>query len=116
MTNRARTPPNVHPEDLPRIVNLALGQNHVLELIANGAPLAGTLDALVRFLEREVPEMLCSILLLDQDGIHLRHGAAPSLPAAYARATDGARIGPRAGSCGTAAFLNQRVVVADTQT
>jgi diguanylate cyclase (GGDEF)-like protein/PAS domain S-box-containing protein len=116
MTNRARTPPNVHPEDLPRIVNLALGQNHVLELIANGAPLAGTLDALVRFLEREVPEMLCSILLLDQDGIHLRHGAAPSLPAAYARAIDGARIGPRAGSCGTAAFLNQRVVVADTQT
>ena len=34
----------------------------------------------------------------------LRHGAAPSVPAEYARALDGVAIGPEVGSCGAAAF------------
>lgn len=99
---------------LPRLVNLARGQNSILELIAAGAPLVDTLTALVRFIEQDLPDMLGSILLLDADGVHLRHGAAPSLPPAYSAAIDGASIGPRAGSCGTAAFLKQQIVVTDT--
>src|SRR5262245_10918887 len=91
-------PATIAPDELPGIVNLALGQNQILELIANGSPLADTLDALLRFLERDVPEMLCSVLLLDPDGVHLRHGAAPRLPDEYMRAIDGAAIGPCAGS------------------
>ena len=101
------------PEDVSRLVNLALGQNEILERVANGSPLQETLSALLLFLERDVPEMVGSILLLDEDGVHLRHGAAPSLPDAYSKAIDGAPIGPRAGSCGTAAFLKEQVVVAD---
>jgi GAF domain-containing protein len=96
-----------------RVVSLAVGQIRVLELIASGAPLSETLDALLIFLERDVPEMLCSLLLLDEGGQHLRHGSAPSLPPAYCRAIDGAPIGPRAGSCGTAAYLRRQVVVTD---
>ena len=57
--------------------------------------------------------MLASIVLLDEDGIHLRHGAASRLPAAYCRAIDGIPIGPRAGSCGTAMHRRQPVIVED---
>jgi PAS domain S-box-containing protein len=59
---------------------------------------------------------LASILLLDEDGIHLRHGAAPSLPRAYSNAIDGAAIGPKAGSCGTAAYRGTPVIVSDIST
>src|SRR5262249_37667550 len=54
-----------------------------------------------------------SILLLDPDGLRLRHGAAPSLPKSYVDAIDGASIGPVAGSCGTAAYRNEPVIVGD---
>src|SRR5438105_6442713 len=57
--------------------------------------------------------MLASVLLLDADGVHLRHGAAPGLPETYVRAIDGAAIGPSAGSCGTAAYRREPVFVSD---
>ncbi len=90
------------------------GQKEVLELITQDAPLPAVLDKLVRVAEgQSVEGMLASILLLDPDGRHLRHGAAPSLPAAYNEAIDGVAIGPNVGSCGTAAFRKQPVVVTD---
>ncbi len=92
------------------------GQKQVLEMIATGAALAGTLDKLLRVIEAQAPEMLCSILLLDADGLHLRHGAAPSLPKEYLQAIDGGAIGPSAGSCGTAVFRRQAVIVEDIAT
>lgn len=54
-----------------------------------------------------------SVLLVDADGKHLRHLAAPSLPPAYNAAADGLEIGPAAGSCGTAAYRAEEVIVAD---
>ena len=66
------------------------GQKRALELIVEGAPLAAVLDALVHTVEeRSVHGALASILLLDDDGLHFRHGAAPSLPDSYNRAIDG---------------------------
>ena len=58
--------------------------------------------------------MLTSILLLE--GSTLRHGAAPNLPPAYCSAIDGSEIGPREGSCGTAAFFGRPVYVTDIDT
>src|SRR5262249_57835918 len=58
----------------------------------------------------------CSVLLLDESGRQLLHGSAPSLPAAYNAAVDGLEIGPGAGSCGTAAYRNEPVVVVDIAT
>lgn len=100
----------------PRLLSLALEQSRIIELIATGSPLEKTLDALLRFLEQEAPDMLCSVLLVDPDGGHLRHGAAPSLPAEYCRAIDGYPVGPSAGSCGTAAYRREQVVVSDIET
>jgi len=57
--------------------------------------------------------MLCSVLLLDADGVTLRDGAGPSLPQEYRRAVDGVKIGACAGSCGTAIYRKQPVVVSD---
>ncbi|MFZ4624547.1 MAG: bifunctional diguanylate cyclase/phosphodiesterase, partial [Rhodoferax sp.] len=71
------------------------------------------LEALVRGIEQIDPRMLCSILLLSSDGQRLGRGIAPSLPDFYNAATDGVPIGIGAGSCGTAAFTGQPVIVAD---
>jgi diguanylate cyclase (GGDEF)-like protein len=60
--------------------------------------------------------MLCSILLLDSEGKHLLQGAAPSLPDFYNSAIDGIEIGDGVGSCGTAAFRGERVIVNDIAT
>ena len=56
------------------------GQRRVLEMVATQAPLAESLVALVRLVEAQIPDMVASVLLLDGEGIRLRHGAAPSLP------------------------------------
>jgi diguanylate cyclase (GGDEF)-like protein/PAS domain S-box-containing protein len=94
---------------------VAEGQNGILEMIASGAPLPETLDSLLRLIESSMPEVLGSILLLDADGKRLRHAAAPSLPPAFCRSIDGEPIGPSAGSCGTAAFRRDRVIVEDIE-
>jgi signal transduction histidine kinase len=88
------------------------GQHCVLEMIANGSPLSGVLDGLVRLVESQL-EGTCSVLLLDEDGATMRHGAAPNLPPEYMSAIDGVAIGPNAGSCGTAMYTRRRVIVRD---
>jgi diguanylate cyclase (GGDEF)-like protein/PAS domain S-box-containing protein len=106
----------VHAEiERQREEALRIGQNRILELIATSSPLETVLDALTRLIESQFDGLLCSILLLDQDGKHLRHGAAPSLPKEYVEAIDGEQIGPCAGSCGTAMYRRKPVIVSDIQ-
>ncbi len=88
----------------------------VLERIARNDPLPAILAEIVALVEAESGDALCSVLLLDRDGRHLRHGAAPRLPESYNRAIDGVAIGPTVGSCGTCAFTGRRVIVEDIQT
>ena len=59
---------------------LAAGQAELLEFVAGGAELPRVLEKVARFVEEHGGDVLASILLLDRDGVHLRHGAAPSLP------------------------------------
>lgn len=87
----------------------------VLELIASDALLPVILETIVRSVEYDDPSMLCSIQLLDDDGKHLLSGAAPSLPDFYNVAIHGVEIGVGVGSCGTAAYTNERVIVNDIQ-
>lgn len=95
---------------------LLAGEKRLLEMVARGEPLPRILDALCRLIEEQSTGALSSILLLDPNGKTLRHGAAPNLPKAYVDAIDGASIGPSAGSCGTAAYLAQPVLVSDIAT
>jgi signal transduction histidine kinase len=93
----------------------AAEQLRILERMARGAPMTELLHALVRSIERH-GDGVCSILLLDTARGVLRHAAAPGLPAAFWQAIDGSRIGQAAGSCGTAAYLTQQVIVEDIAT
>jgi diguanylate cyclase (GGDEF)-like protein/PAS domain S-box-containing protein len=88
----------------------------ILEMLANGAPLPSILTSIVQSVEQENTDMLCSILLLDSQGKHLVNGIAPSLPDFYNEAIEGVEIGMGVGSCGTAAFTEERVIVEDIMT
>jgi GAF domain-containing protein len=92
------------------------GQARILQMIAANKPLGEILTSLVKLIEAESEDMLCSVLLLSEDGNHIRHGAAPSLPDAYVTAIDGAPIGPKNGSCGTAMYRGEPVIVSDILT
>jgi diguanylate cyclase (GGDEF)-like protein/PAS domain S-box-containing protein len=89
------------------------GQNHILEMMVKGEPLEKVLDELIKTVEKHCNQLICSILLVDDEGKRLLHGAAPSLSMDYNRQIDGIKIGPSAGSCGSAAYLKERVVVSN---
>ncbi len=91
-----------------------LAKHKVLELIAKEESFTTTLLAIIEMVESEKNNIKTSILLLE--GEHLVEGAAPSLPAEYNSIVNGIKIGHSVGSCGTAAYLNQRVIVSDIQT
>src|SRR6185295_6793639 len=100
-------------DERERAETVLAGEKGVLELIARGGSLPAILEALCRLVEDLSPGSVASILLVDADARRLRHGAAPSLPRSYIDAIDGIAIGPAEGSCGTAAYRNEPVMVAD---
>ncbi|MEZ4651791.1 MAG: ATP-binding protein [Candidatus Eisenbacteria bacterium] len=91
-------------------------QNNVLELLAYGEELSVVLETLVRGVESSQPEMLGSVFLYDPVRESLVDCVAPSLPAEYNEAIAVVPIGDGVGSCGTAAFRRERVVVSDIAT
>src|SRR2546428_747797 len=84
-----------------------------LKMILIGAPLNDVLTSIALLIEAHTQGALCSVFLLDEDGVHLRYAAAPHLSDEYRIATDGVSIGPHVGSCGAAAYLGQPVFVSD---
>src|SRR6266403_1255495 len=95
---------------------LLAGENRVLEMVAKGDSLADILDKLCLLVEEQSSGVLASTLLMDPNGKQLRHGAAPNLPKTYTEAIDGTFIGPAVGSCGTAAYRAEQVIVSDIAT
>ncbi len=87
-------------------------QNLVLELMATGVSLAQTTDTLCREVERLVPDAFCSVLTVDAEG-RLHPIGAPSLPPTFSEAIDGSPNGPNMGSCGTAVWRGEPVIVTD---
>lgn len=84
---------------------------------AAGDSLEAVLDRHLLAVEQSAEtELFTSILLLDEGGKHILHGAAPSLPTSYCEAIHGAAIGPSAGSCGTAAYTGHAIYVTDIAT
>ncbi|SSW68000.1 Oxygen sensor protein DosP [Achromobacter veterisilvae] len=90
-------------------------QRRVLQAMVNEASVVEVMNMVCREVERLAPEVAASVLRVDDAGL-LRPLAAPSLPAAYADALDGAAIGPQVGACGTSAFLGRPVIVPDIAT
>jgi diguanylate cyclase (GGDEF)-like protein/PAS domain S-box-containing protein len=99
-----------------RSESLHLGQAHLLKMIALGAPLAEVFSSLILLIEAHVPDVTGSILMLAPDGKHIVNGAAPNLDPAYCKLIEGAEIGPSMGSCGTAMWRGEPVIVSDIET
>src|SRR4029077_20225690 len=95
---------------------LLAGENRILEMLAKGDSLADILDNLCLLVEEQSSGVLASLLLMDPNGKQLRHGGAPNLPQTYTEAIAGAFIGPAVGSCGTAAYRVEQVIVSDITT
>ena len=100
-----------------RAEGVLASERTVLRLITRNTPLPELLDEVCRRAEALLGEgAVCSILLLDADGVRARVGGAPSLPAHFSAAIDGVAIGPGAGSCGTAMFERRMVTVENIET
>jgi PAS domain S-box-containing protein len=95
---------------------LLAGENRLLEMVAKGDSLPDILDSLCLLVEDQSSGVFAFILLMEPNGKRLRHGAAPSLPKAYTDAIAGLVIGPSVGSCGTAAYRAEQVIVSDIAT
>jgi PAS domain S-box-containing protein len=95
---------------------LLAGEKRLLEMVAKGDSLPAILDAICGLVEELCSGCLCSILLLDSSGKRLWHGAGPSIPKPYAQAIDGFVIGQNVGSCGSAAYRAEQVIVSDIAT
>ncbi len=89
-------------------------QRDVLEAIAQDRPLREVMELLCQRVEAIAPDIVCSILAVDEEQ-RLRPLAAPSLPAHFGQTIDGIAIGPKHGSCGTAAYRNEPVIVEDIE-
>jgi diguanylate cyclase (GGDEF)-like protein/PAS domain S-box-containing protein len=101
---------------LKRNEALAKGQQQALELAVAGAPLTDILDTLTRSAEEQSGgNIWASVLLMDNDGLHLRFGSGPSLPKAINQAVERFPIGPSTGSCGAAAYSGLPVIASDIE-
>ena len=91
-------------------------EKKIMEKIVADEPLKSTLETIALTIEKQIRNSFCSILLLDVDGIHLRHGAAPNLPKDYNLAIDGIAIGENTGIFGIAAYNKESIFVSDIAT
>jgi PAS domain S-box-containing protein len=107
---------NTDIEDRKRAEALLAAEKRTLEMIANGACLADILESLCETIDAQASNVKSAVLLMDADGMHLRPAAGPRFPKEFLEAITPVRIGPCVGSCGTAAFLKQRVIVSDIAT
>jgi GAF domain-containing protein len=96
--------------------SLLSAEKRTLFMIANGMSLPEVLDSLCRAIDAHAPGVISTVLLMDPDGKRLWPGAGPRFPADLIPAISPWPIGPNSGSCGTAAFLKQRVIISDVTT
>ena len=94
-----------------RTENFVYQQKTILKMIVTESPLPNILRQICLMVEEQAPDTLSSILICD--GLNLRVGASPNLPDSYLKVIDGIQMGPEAGSCGTAAYRKQRVIVSN---
>ncbi len=82
-------------------LDLLRAEARVLNMVAIGAGLAETLDALVAAVEAQEPGLRCGILITAEDGACFRRGVGATLPERYHAALDGISIlPPYLGACG----------------
>src|SRR5579863_339664 len=107
---------NTDIEDRKRAEALLAAEKRTLEMIAGGARLTDILERLCETIDAQASNIKSAVMLLDADGMHLRHAAGPRLAKGWIEAITPLEIGPTVGSCGSAAFTKHRVIVSDIAT
>src|SRR3984885_2753252 len=107
---------NTDIEDRKRAEALLAAEKRTLEMVASGARLVDILENLCDTIDTQANNIISTVLLMDADGMHLRPVAGRRIPRGWVETTGTLAIGPCRGSCGTAAFLKQRVIVSDIAT
>jgi PAS domain S-box-containing protein len=80
------------------------------------ASLKTTIDYFLSGLEKTFPNMICSVIMLNDDRQTIHHLSGPSLPEEYTHAINGIKIGPAVASCGSAIYRKERVITVDVET
>lgn len=88
----------------------------IFELLAQGGDLNDILYLVVKYIEMADPDFIGSIMLVDEEGKHLRSTCSPNLPEDYAAAVNGIEIGEGGGTCGTAVWRGETVIAEDVRT
>jgi len=96
--------------------SLLAAEKRTLEMIADGASLKEILDDLCHSIDVVVSPVISTVLLMDADGERLWHTAGTLVPREWLPVVSPLRIFPHAGCCGAAAFMKERVIVADVAT
>lgn len=91
-------------------------QAEVLEAVARGKPLAESMTLLCQRVEALAPDVICSVLQVDEQKCLRPLAASRSMPAPFSSSIDGVVIGPNTGSCGTSAWRGEPVEVTDIAT
>jgi formate hydrogenlyase transcriptional activator len=104
---------NTDIEDRKQAEALLATEKRTLEMIAGGACLTDILERLCETIDAQASNIKSAVMLMDADGMHLRQAAGPRVPKGWVEAITPLKIGPYVGSCGSAAFLKQRVIVSD---
>ncbi|SDG75237.1 EAL domain-containing protein [Pelagibacterium luteolum] len=101
--------------DITSSKRLQVFQRDVLDALARDIPLPELMHFICLQVEALAPDTCCTVLRVDEDH-RLRPLAAPSLPDHVSASVDGVEAGPRAGSCGTAVWRGEPVLVEDIAT
>lgn len=97
-----------------RRMTLLESQRQVLALVIDQAPLSEILDTLVRLVEEQVDGMFCAVLIADAEQQRLHIASAPKIPRDFIdRTNEFLSIGPKSGTCGTAAFFRTPIYIRD---
>jgi formate hydrogenlyase transcriptional activator len=103
-------------QDRKQTETLHAAEKRTLEMVASGASLEHILERLCETIDTQASSVKSAVMLMDADGMHLRHAAGPRVPKGWFEAITPLKVGPCTGSCGTAAALKQRVIVSDIAT
>jgi|GEM_PF-3077438 len=90
--------------------------NRVLADLNAGLSMQTLLDEVMEMIESHHDGIVCSVLLLSDDGKTLNHASSPSMPLSWCDVTKSVPVGEGIGSCGTAAARNTRVIVENIST
>ena len=108
---------SVYFKDVTEVITLRTLERLEREVLEMNARPESNLEKTLEFYLKEVqniyPGMICSVLRLKDNRLY--NWSSPDLSKEYCEAIDGSEIGDNKGSCGTAAFLKEKVVVSDIE-